>query len=476
MDWTEDNDLDEFDRYVMNDIPIRLIRISDMKFVGRNDVRKHFQSSLPKWAVDYPSVHVKYAILSHRWLDEMEPTYGEIEAGTAVGPGYDKLLKFCEKARQYGMEFAWADTCCIDKSSSTELDESIRSMFRWYSNSAICMVHLAQSETIEHIIDDEWIKRGWTLQELLAPDEIKFFNKHWIPMSGDRNDKSIRRTKIMKTLSRATGIPHDDLCAFRPGTTKVDKRMTWAARRKTTRVEDVAYSLMGIFDVSLQIAYGEGGDRAFCKLIEAIMQTGDASVLNWKGRAAKHHTSCAIPRSPQSFVGHGNAEFDGVRPEMTMTNLGLRMPLVILPLKLRSGVSIRHGTFHLTLGCLFCPTIDIQIDTHDCNFLSYQYALGIVNYSLINHGSFEVPGIQGKSLGFILFRQADHDLCLPVRIRVCKPKFTDFVGLNLVSPPEKRFTKWKLVDGVGVVQVDFPNMRSQSVFLVDHEYMRTVYL
>ncbi|KAG0691891.1 hypothetical protein DFH29DRAFT_760517, partial [Suillus ampliporus] len=61
----------------------------------------------------------------------------------------------------------------------------------------------------------------------------------------------------------------------------VDKRMTWAAGRKTTRVEDVAYSLMGIFDVSLQIAYGEGGDRAFFRLIEAIMQAGDPSILNW---------------------------------------------------------------------------------------------------------------------------------------------------------------------------------------------------
>ncbi|KAG2040917.1 heterokaryon incompatibility protein-domain-containing protein [Suillus americanus] len=474
MNRIEDDSLHEFDRYVMNDIPIRFIRLSDMRFVGRNDLRKHFRTSLPEWAVDYPSVHVKYAIMSHRWLDDMEPTYKEVEEGTATGPGYEKLKKFCEKARQYGMEFAWSDTCCIDKSSSTELDESIRSMFRWYSNSAICIVHLAQSETIEHITDDEWMKRGWTLQELLAPDQIKLFNMHWIPMTDDRNDKSIRRTEVMKTLGRTTGISHDDLCGFRPGTSEVDKQMTWAAKRKTTRVEDVAYSLMGIFDVSLQIAYGEGGDRAFCRLIEAIMQAGDASVLNWKGKAATHHTSRAIPRSPQNFVGYRNLEFGNMRLEMTMTNLGLRMPLVILPLNFCSSMSVQQGTFRLTLNCPLCPTIKIDIDTNDCNFLTYQYALGIVNYLLISHRSCEVPGIRGKSGGFILFRQADHGFHSP--IRVCKPRPTDFVGLKFVSSQETRFTKWKLVDGVGLVQVDFPNIRSRSVFLVDHEYLQSVYL
>ncbi|KAG2131903.1 heterokaryon incompatibility protein-domain-containing protein [Suillus cothurnatus] len=450
MDQMEDHhDLHEFDRYVMNDIPIRFIRLSDMRFVGRNDVRKHFRTSLPQWAINYPSIHVKYAIMSHRWLDDdMEPTHKEVEEGTATGPGYEKLKKFCEKARQYGMEFAWSDTCCIDKSSSTELDESIRSMFRWYSNSAICIVHLAQSKTIEHIKDDEWMKRG--------------------------NDKSIRRTEVMKTLERTTGIPHEDLCGFRPGTSEVDKQMAWAAKRKTTRVEDVAYSLMGIFDVSLQIAYGEGGDRAFCRLVEAIIQAGDASVLNWKGKAATHRTSRAIPRSPQNFVGHQNLEFNHVRLEMTMTNLGLRMPLVILPLNLYSRMSVQQGTFRLTLNCPFCPTIKIDIDTNDCSFLTYQYALGIVNYSLINHRSCEVLGIRGKSGGFILFRQADHGF--HSLTRVCQPRPTDFIGLKFVSTQETRFTKWKLVDGVGLVQVDFPNIRSRTVFLVDPEYLQTVYL
>ena len=146
-----ESNLERFDRYVMNDIPIRLIRLSDMKFVGRNDVRKHFRSSVPVGRLYSVSTIAKYAILSHRWLDEGEPTYEEMKSGTALaGAGYEKLKRFCERAQEYGIEFAWSDTCCIDKSSSTELDESIRSMFRWYRNrtSASSIWHKARLSRI----------------------------------------------------------------------------------------------------------------------------------------------------------------------------------------------------------------------------------------------------------------------------------------------------------------------------------------
>lgn len=337
-------------------------------------------------------------------------------------------------------------------------------------------------------MEDEWTERGWTLQELLAPARIKFFNKYWVPMTGDRNDKddkddineflvsrpllsSLRRrepAEILETLERATGIPYDDLRRkFCPSPSEVDKRMTWAARRKTTRVEDVAYSLMGMFDVSLQIAYGEGGDRAFCRLIEVIMQAGDPSVLNWKGEAARHHTSRAIPRSPQSFIANRSLEFEGSgQLEMTMTSLGLRVPLVIFPLSVRSNMRAGHG-YSITLDCPLCPSIKVDIDT-SCRLDSIdQYALGIVNYSLIGH----VPGIRGKSAGFILHRAPDVFHCVPV----CKPNCTAFVGLEF-SPPEERFAEWKLVEEVGLVQVDFPIIPDEPVCYIDRQYLQTVYL
>jgi hypothetical protein len=272
-----------------------------------------------------------------------------MKLGIAAGLGYEKLKKFCKEAQAYSMEFAWMDACCIDKSSSAELDESIRSMFRWYAHSEICIVHLAQSDTIEDIMDDEWTGRGWTLQELLAPRKIKLFNKRWMPMTVNENDKIWEGSNaVMTTLERATDIPIDSLCDFKPGPHRVDERMAWAARRKTTRVEDVAYSLLGIFDVTLQIAYGEGADHAFCRLIEAIMQSGDPSVLNWTGQAARHPSSWhAFPKSPRSYEGRTLRLPSYLwRLEMTMTSLGLRVPLVVLPL----SVSLSRERFQLHEG------------------------------------------------------------------------------------------------------------------------------
>ncbi|KAG1718547.1 hypothetical protein EDB19DRAFT_1982797 [Suillus lakei] len=180
----------------MNMIPIHLIRLSDMKIVERNDVKKHFCSSVSKLdshVLFLPADYAKYAILSHRWLREGEPTYEEMKARAAAGPGYGKLKKFCKNAKKYGMEFAWSDTCCIDRSSSTELDESIRSMFRW---------------------GDEWTERSWTLQELLALHKIKFFNVRWMSTTDGENGKAPsmkpdRSDDILRVLEEATGIPRD---------------------------------------------------------------------------------------------------------------------------------------------------------------------------------------------------------------------------------------------------------------------------
>ncbi|KAG1741351.1 heterokaryon incompatibility protein-domain-containing protein [Suillus lakei] len=474
--------LASFDRYVMNEIPIHLIRLSDMKIVGRNDVKKHFRSSVSGKCFYDPAKYVKYAILSHRWLDEGEPTYEEMKAGTAAGPGYEKLESFCKKAKEYSIEFAWSDTCCIDKGSSTELDESIRSMFRWYKNSAICIVHLAQSETIEDIKKDQWMRRGWTLQELLAPHKIKFFNACWMPMTGDENDKAPSMTPdgspdILRALEEATGIPCIVLTSnLRQCPMKVDERMAWAATRETTRFEDEAYSLMGIFDVSLQIAYGEGRDRAFCRLIEAIMQIGDPSVLNWGGFGpARHHSgSRAFPTSPVKFLGYESRQFDFDRPlEMTMTSRGLRIPLVILPLIVYSLSKSYLGS-ELRLGCSFCPTLEIQTTSWDSGtkLIECQYALGIVNYLIIGDGTREVLSMRGRSAGVVLSRETKS---LPNY----QPRSRNYIGgLDFASPPKQTLTEWKAILPTGALMVvfDFPNVPSDSHCYIDQKYLETVYI
>ncbi|KAF8962616.1 hypothetical protein BDZ97DRAFT_1640992, partial [Flammula alnicola] len=249
--------------------------------------------------------YTRYAILSHTWL-QLEVTYRnatdtqEWRSMTGGGEaGYKKLAGFCEvAAKEYDVSLAWMDTICINKDSSSEIDESIRSMFRWYQNSYVCITYLANTASLADMEADRWFTRGWTLQELLAPTRIKFYNKDWTPLSSANNDKplgsssallgaqsSSETLKIQDMIQKVTGIKAYELANFRPGVGDgtVATRMVWAAKRTTTRGEDRAYSLLGIFGVSISIAYGEGAERAFFRLIEAILATFQAvkDVLNW---------------------------------------------------------------------------------------------------------------------------------------------------------------------------------------------------
>ncbi|KAF9235561.1 heterokaryon incompatibility protein-domain-containing protein, partial [Melanogaster broomeanus] len=292
-----------FDDFVFNNIPIRLLHLTPtIHFVDRSTIRQHFKATIDavtdeeirramgympeakKNLKEFVRSKVRYAILSHRWFDDGEPTFQHILNGTGVsGPGDEKLTRFCEKAREYGCEFVWSDTCCIDKTSSAELDESIRSMFRWYRESYICIAYLRNTSSLEALGDDEWFTRGWTLQELLAPRQMKFYMKDWTPLTDDPNDKRDHRDALMMTISKITRIPVTDLCHFEPGMWgfSLRKRLSWASHRKTTRIEDMAYSLTGIFDVSLTIAYGEGR-RAFFHLMQAIIENNDSwEVFAW---------------------------------------------------------------------------------------------------------------------------------------------------------------------------------------------------
>ncbi|EIW77445.1 hypothetical protein CONPUDRAFT_62402, partial [Coniophora puteana RWD-64-598 SS2] len=278
-------------RYVHNKVPARLIYIPERRLVNRSFVLEHSRERLCQAFAGYPRKvsevsleaelrkTIAYATLSHRW-GRKEATYadyvafyerwknGSDMARHSQDPGYVKLWNFLDAASARGIQFAWADTCCIDKSSSSELDEAIRSMFRWYKNSALCIVHLAQTRSIEDMNEDEWFGRGWTLQELLAPSKIKFMDKCWNPL------------KILGKVTNATGIPIDTLRSFEPRTDKFGEKMSWASRRSTTRDEDSTYSLMGMLNVSIQTAYGEGGPRAFRRLLDAVVRKAeDPSVM-----------------------------------------------------------------------------------------------------------------------------------------------------------------------------------------------------
>jgi heterokaryon incompatibility protein (HET) len=229
----------------------------------------------------------RYAILSHTWgAHTEEVNFKDMMDGTGKSkPGYDKI-RFCgEQARCDGLQYFWIDTCCIDKSSSTELQEAINSMFRWYRDAAKCYVYLADVSRSALDADvkssqlpwessfqkSRWFTRGWTLQELVAPESVEFFSREGEQLG---NKKSLKRH-----IHEVTGIPFNALRGSSLSDFSVPERMSWAEKRETTRKEDKAYSLLGIFGIYMPLIYGEGRENAFKRLREEIDKSSKGKPL-----------------------------------------------------------------------------------------------------------------------------------------------------------------------------------------------------
>ena len=217
----------------------------------------------------------EYAILSHTWgADTDEVTYRDLIDGTGKNKDGYKKIRFCgAQARRDRLQYFWVDTCCIDKSNNTELAEAINSMFRWYRNAAKCYIFL--SDMPRPTVDSEsqlpwesafrtsrWFTRGWTLQELIAPKSAEFFSKDG-ELLGDK-------TSLERHLCEITKIPSKALRGSHLAEFSITERMSWAETRQTTREEDMAYSLLGIFDVYMPLIYGEGRENAVGRLREAV--------------------------------------------------------------------------------------------------------------------------------------------------------------------------------------------------------------
>ena len=274
----------------------------------------------------------RYAILSHTW-EEDEILFADVQEGkekllSSTKKGLAKLLASCSLAKRDGLKHIWIDTCCIDKSSSAELSEAINSMFVWYANSLVCYVYLADCDLSNGDIKWRWFTRGWTLQELIAPYDVRFYNANWT-FIGTRftlADEISEKTGVDKLILRR----HRDAC---PRSAKlhyravirytmctgcqtlnssrrlldgftVATRLSWVAGRETTRPEDIAYCVLGIFDVNMPLLYGEGSNKAFTRLQrEIISRSDDQSILVWDlspwantCTAQKNPCETAIPR------------------------------------------------------------------------------------------------------------------------------------------------------------------------------------
>ena len=214
-----------------------------------------------------------YAILSHTWGGD-EVTFEDLEGGIGQSKaGYQKI-EFCgEQAARDNLHYFWVDTCCIRKSSVTELASSIHSMFRWYRNATKCYVYLSDVSACTEdnqrprptwaaaFRKSRWFKRGWTLQELLAPESVGFFSKEGVLLGN--------KTSLREHILDITGIPVQaflgDLTIY-----SSEERISWIDGRETEEKEDKAYCLLGICDVSMAIIYGEGEEKAFRRLIREI--------------------------------------------------------------------------------------------------------------------------------------------------------------------------------------------------------------
>jgi predicted RNA-binding Zn-ribbon protein involved in translation (DUF1610 family) len=215
---------------------------------------------------DIPS----YGILSHTWgSNDDEVNFKELTKGPRRRKIGYKKLRFCvEQAARDGLRYVWVDSCCIDRSNSVELGEAINSMFRWYRNAVKCYVYLADV-SIAHpaweqtLSKSRWFTRGWTLQELLAPSHVEFFSLEgsWI---GNKSSMGYK-------LQGITGIPIDALRGTKSlSEYSVVERMSWASSRQTTRAEDKAYCLLGIFGIHMPLIYGEGAQEALYRLQSKI--------------------------------------------------------------------------------------------------------------------------------------------------------------------------------------------------------------
>ncbi|KAF2823216.1 HET-domain-containing protein, partial [Ophiobolus disseminans] len=222
-----------------------------------------------------------YAILSHTWdRSSDEVTFQDVHSDAGdwkAKKGYKKLIFLEQQARKDGLDYFWIDTCCINKESSAEHSEAINSMFRWYQRAQKCYVYLSDvyALSLENELDgmgpwkrafqrSRWFTRIWTLQELLAPNTVEFF-------SADRVSLGLREI-LHKEINEITGIPTEALTGHRRPMFKftVGQRVRWARNRKAKREEDVAYALLGIFDVNMPLIYGEGKRKALARLDRVI--------------------------------------------------------------------------------------------------------------------------------------------------------------------------------------------------------------
>ncbi|KAF8125612.1 hypothetical protein EV363DRAFT_1350407 [Boletus edulis] len=237
--------------------------------------------------------YYQYAMLSHTW-EENEPLFQEVVRAVVYdlerSPTHVKLQMFCKIVRDAGFHWAWGDTCCVNKQDHVVLQEALVAMFKWYHNSAVTIVHLRGVQNPGGLVRSLWNSRAWTLQEYLAAKVIRFYTEDWVPYMNLDIFNHKESSDIMAEMAEAARISARELKALRPGLDNIRLKLCLASRREATRVEDTAYSMLGMFSLSMPVIYGEG-DKALGGLLGQLLAgSGDTSILAWSGKSGSFNS------------------------------------------------------------------------------------------------------------------------------------------------------------------------------------------
>ncbi|KAF8451904.1 hypothetical protein L210DRAFT_1060427 [Boletus edulis BED1] len=309
--------------------------------------------------------YFRYVMLSHK-LEDNEPLFQQVVHMAVydleASPTHDKLQTFCKIVRNSRFNWAWSDTCCIDKSDHIVFQEALVAMFRWYQGSAMVIVFLRgvrSSSAYGALAGSIWNTRAWTLQEYIAAKVIRFYTEDWTLYRDLDIPNHKESPEIISEMEQATGVSAQQLMALYPGLSSIREKLRLASTRRTTWVEDAAYSLLGIFSaIGIPAIYGEGEASLGRLLANVLTRSGDANILAWTGESSPFN-SC-LPTHITVFNGPVTSHVPPPIPDSEMERIitGLRAPSFCLEVALRLYDRLnelptpRFAESRMTLPCI----------------------------------------------------------------------------------------------------------------------------
>ncbi|KAK3613761.1 hypothetical protein LTR56_027692 [Elasticomyces elasticus] len=326
-----------------------------------------------------------YVAASHRWLGDDEATFQDVrDRRNTDGKGYQKVKEFAVYIQRnlVPVKWLWIDTCCINKESAVELSEAINLMFEWYNSAELCLAYLADVATGDGtctIEKSEWFERGWTLQELLAPQTVLFVTEKWdvVGHKGSALYGDCRPTigsNLEKRIAQITGIPEKVLHNYEASTdSSVAAKVKWIEGRKTTRPEDMSYALFGILGVTPGANYGEGAKGATQRLMAAIAHRDNVAA-----QQAEHYRKIAAwLASPDPRTNHESAR------QLHQPHTGTWL-VESAQYQNWKAASIRHLWMYGKAGCgktILCSTAIVDMKAHCERHPGAGYAIFYFSFS-----------------------------------------------------------------------------------------------